>query len=158
MKRRLLPLVLLFALGGCAREATVSHLAVSGVVGGAVPVAGVPVTATDHAGHRTVSGVTDGQGHYSLLLDGPGPFVLTAPFNDDGGAPAILSAALSPASGQASAVVNLDPLTTLQTQRALGAVLDGAPDAAKMAGLDAARIAAAERDVATVFAPLYAAF
>jgi len=158
MKRRLLPLVLLFALGGCARDAAVSRLAVSGVVGGAVPVAGVPVTATDHAGHRTVSAVTDAQGRYALVLDGPGPFVLTAPSNDDDGAPATLSVALSPASSQASAVANLDPLTTLQTQRALGAVLDGAPDAAKMAGLDAARIAAAGRDVAGVFAPLCTAF
>ncbi|MDE2088235.1 MAG: hypothetical protein KGI63_13480, partial [Xanthomonadaceae bacterium] len=158
MKRRLLPLVLLLALSGCARNAVVSHLAVSGVVGGAVPVAGVPVTATDHAGHRTVSGVTDAQGRYALVLDGPGPFVLTAPFNDDDGTPATLSATLSPASGQPSAVANLDPITTLQAQRALGAVLDGAPDAAKMAGLDAARIAAASHDVASVFAPLYAAF
>ncbi|MDE2317997.1 MAG: carboxypeptidase regulatory-like domain-containing protein, partial [Xanthomonadaceae bacterium] len=94
MKRRLLPLVLLLALSGCARNAVVSHLAVSGVVGGAVPVAGVPVTATDHAGHRTVSGVTDAQGRYALVLDGPGPFVLTAPFNDDDGTPATLSATL----------------------------------------------------------------
>lgn len=158
MKRRLLPLLLLSALSGCGRDAVVSQLAVSGVVGGAVPVVGVPVTATDHAGHRTVSGVTDAQGRYTLVLDGPGPFVLTAPFNDDDGSPATLSASLSPASGHPAAVANLDPITTLQTQRALGAVLDGAPDAAAMAGLDAARIAAASHDVASVFAPLYAAF
>lgn len=158
MKPRLLPLVLLLALGGCGRHAAESHLAVSGVVGGAVPVAGVPVTATDHAGHRTASCVTDAQGRYELVLDGSGPFVLTAPFNEDDGTPAILSAALSPAPGQASVVANLDPITTLQAQRALGAVLDGAPDAAKMAGLDAARIATAGRDTGAVFAPLYAAF
>lgn len=158
MKPRLLPLLLLFALNGCGRDAVVSHVAVHGVVGGAVPVAGVPVTATDHAGHHTVSGVTDAQGRYSLALDGAGPFVLTAPFNDDDGTPATLSAAFVAAPRQASPVANLDPITTLQAQRALGAVLDGAPDAAQMASLDAARIAAAQRAVAAVFAPLYAAF
>ena len=131
---------------------------VTGVVGGAVPVAGVPVTVTDLAGRHAVSAVTDARGRYSLALAGTGPFVLTAPFNDDDGTPATLSAVFAPAPGQASVVANLDPITTLQTQRALGAVLDGAPDAARMAGLDAARIAAAGREVAEVFAPLYAAF
>lgn len=158
MKHRVMPLALLLLLSGCARHPAVSHLAVSGVVGGAVPVAGVPVSATDHAGNHSVSGVTDAQGRYSLVLDGPGPFVLTAPFNDEDGMAATLSTVVAPAAGQASAVANLDPITTLQTQRALGAVLNGTPDAAQMAGLDSVRLAAAERDVAAVFAPLYAAF
>ncbi|MBD8872667.1 alkaline phosphatase family protein [Rhodanobacter sp. DHB23] len=158
MKRCLLPLALLLSLSACHPQATQSHVVVSGVVGGAVPVAGVPVTATDHAGHRTVSGVTDAQGRFSFVLDGVGPFVLTAPSGDDDGAPAILSTAFAPAAGQASAVANLDPVSTLQAQRALGAVLDGAPDAAQMAGLDAARITNAAKDVAGVLAPLYAAF
>ncbi|MBD8897837.1 alkaline phosphatase family protein [Rhodanobacter sp. DHG33] len=158
MKHRLLSVALLLALGGCGHEAAVSHVTVSGTVGGAVPVAGVPVTATDHAGHHAVSSVTDARGRYSLVLDGMGPFVLTAPFNDDDGAAATLSATFAPTSEQTQAVANLDPVTTLQTQRALGAVLDRAPDAAQMASFDAARIAAAEHDVATVLAPLYSAF
>lgn len=165
MKRRLLPLALLLSSGAvslsaCQQAARPSHVTetVTGVVGGAVPVAGVPVTATDHAGHHVASGVTDAQGRYSLALDGAGPYVLTAPFNGDDGAPATLSAVVAPAPGQQRRVANLDPITTLKAQRALGAVLDGAPDAAQMTGLDAARIAAAGRAVDDVFAPLYAVF
>ncbi|MFK2878265.1 alkaline phosphatase family protein [Rhodanobacter hydrolyticus] len=158
MKRCLLSIALLLSLTACHPQAVRSHVAVDGAVGGAVPMVGVPVTATDHAGRRVVSVVTDTQGRFSFVLDGVGPFVLTAPSGDDDGAPATLSAVFSPAAGQASAVVNLDPVTTLQTQRALGAVLDGAPDTVQMTGLDAVRIANADKDVAGVLAPLYAAF
>jgi len=158
MKRCLLPLALLLTLTACHQETSASRITVSGVVGGAVPVAGVPVEATDHAGRRVVSGVTDGQGRYSLVLDGTAPFVLSAPFNDEDGAPAMLSAVFVPAAGHAQSVLNLNPVSSLLAQRVLGGALQAAPDATQMAGVTAAHIAAADKDVAGVLAPLYAAF
>lgn len=162
MKRKLLPLSLMLLLAAC-HNGTPSdggkiHVAVSGVVGGAVPMAGVPVTATDHAGRHTVSGATNAQGRFSLVLDGRGPFVLTAPSADSDGSPVTLSAAFVPAADQVQAIVNINPITALSTQRALGEAPQGAPDAAQMADLTAARIAGAEEDVTSVLAPLYATF
>ncbi|WP_329741840.1 alkaline phosphatase family protein [Dyella sp. A6] len=162
MKRSLLPLALMLSLAACHHGSSSTHgtvhVALSGVVGGAVPVAGVPVTATDHAGHHTVSGVTDAQGRFSLVVDGPGPFVLTAPGADSNGAPVTLSAAFAPVGGQAHAVVNINPITALLTQRVLGTLPQGAPDAAQMADITDARITATSKDVAGVLAPLYSAF
>lgn len=162
MKRRLLPLALMLPLAACHHGAPPVggkvHVAVSGVVGGAVPVAGVPVTATDHSGRHTVSAVTDAQGHYSLVVDGVGPFVLTAPGADSDGAPVTLSAAFVPAQGQARAVVNINPVTALLAQRALGGVPQVAPEAGRMAAVTDAGIKAAAQDVSGVLAPLYTAF
>lgn len=162
MKRSLLPLALMLSLAAC-HHGTPSggakvHVAISGVVGGAEPVARVSVTATDHTGHRTVSAPTDARGHFSLVVDGTGPFVLTAPAADSDGSPVTLSAAFVPAAGQAQAVVNLNPITALSAQRVLGDVPQGAPAPAQMAGVTDARIAAAGKTVAGVLAPLYAAF
>lgn len=162
MKRRLLPLALMLPLAACHHGAPPVdgkvHVAVSGVVGGAVPFAGVPVTVTDHAGKHTVSAVTDAQGHYSLVVDGVGPFVLTAPGADSDGSPVTLSAAFVPTQGQGRAVVNINPVTALLAQRTLGGVPQGAPAAAQMAGVTEAAIATAGKDVSGVLAPLYAAF
>ncbi|GAB3779289.1 hypothetical protein GCM10028797_01230 [Dyella agri] len=118
----------------------------------------MPVEATDRAGRHVVSGVTDGQGRYALALDGDGPFVLTAPFNDEDGTPATLSAVFVPVPSRAQLVVNLNPVSTLLAQRALGETLADAPDATQMAGVTPERIAGAERDVAAALAPLYVAF
>lgn len=156
--RCLLPLGILLALSACQRSAANHRVTVEGVVGGAVPVVGVPVTATDRAGRRVASATTNAQGHYTLALEGRCPCVLSAPASDDDGMPTTLSALYAPVAESKTAVVNLNPLTTLQARRVFGATLQGAPDAAQMADATAARIAAARRDVAGALGPLYAAF
>ncbi|AND70600.1 acid phosphatase [Dyella thiooxydans] len=162
MKRSLLPMALMLALTACHHDTPSAtgkvHVTLDGVVGGAVPVAGVPVTVTDHAGQHTVSAVTDARGHYSLVVEGSGPFVLTAPAAGGDGAPVTWSAAFVPTAGQMQAVANINPVTALVTQRALGVVPQGAPATAQMVGLTDARVATAAKEVAGVLAPLYAAF
>src|ERR1700735_2311844 len=140
MKPRLLALAGLAALismTGCdGAHTTTGHAnyRVSGIAGTNTPLVGVPVTVTDGAGHRMQSSVTDAHGHYTIELKGAGPFVLTAPFNDSDGTPATLSAVIvpSPDGVMSQAVVNLNPLTTLLTQRVLSVVLHDAPNAAQM--------------------------
>ena len=132
---------------------------VSGVAGSDVPLVGVPVTATDSAGHRTSSSVTDAHGHYTIELKGAGPFVLTAPFNDSDGTSATLSAVIVPGSAMSQVVANLNPLTTLLTQRVLGTALHDAPSTAQMtaAGISTDRIAQTNKDVTSVLQPLFTA-
>jgi len=167
MKPRALALACLAALtslaacvGGCSAAAHANYQ-VTGAAGSDVPLVGVPVTATDSAGNRTQSSITDAHGHFTIVLKSAGPFVLTAPFNDSDGAPATLSAVIAPRSdGAISHVANLNPLTSLLTQRVLGAVLDGTPSAAKMsvAGISTEHIARANKELAGVLQPLFAAF
>jgi len=161
----LVGLVALTSLAACVRVSGLAGHAshqVTGIAGSDVPLAGVPVTMTDGAGNRTQSAVTDAHGHYTIETAGLGPFVLTAPFNDSDGRPATLSAVIaSPADPAVSPVVaNLNPLTTLLTQRVLGNVLDGAPTSAQMsaAGITAERIAQADADLTGVLQPLFTAF
>ena len=167
MKPRALALACVAALtslaacvGGCSVAAHANYQ-VTGAAGSDVPLVGVPVTATDSAGNRTQSSITDAHGHFTIVLKSAGPFVLTAPFNDSDGAPATLSAVIAPRSeGAISHVVNLNPLTSLLTQRVLGAVLDGTPSAAKMsaAGISAEHIARANKELTGVLQPLLTAF
>ncbi|MDE3210019.1 MAG: hypothetical protein KGM46_04700 [Pseudomonadota bacterium] len=165
MKSRMLApagLAVLLSLSGCGGMASPASYRVTGVAGSDVPVVGVAVTATDRAGQHTVSGVTDAHGRYTMVLNGRGPFVLTAPFNDSDGTAATLSAVLAPAGdgGGAHQVANLNPLTSLLARRTLGTVLHGAPDAAQLAKSDisAERLAQADKDVAGVLQPLLSAF
>jgi phospholipase C len=168
MKPRLLALISLAAamsLGACTGGLTLTSHAnyeVTGIAGSDVPLAGVPVTATDSTGRRVQSLVTDTHGHFTITLDGAGPFVLTAPFNDSDGTPVMLSTVFIPAPDGASSrmVANLNPLTTLLTQRVLGAVLHDAPSAAKMAaaGISTEHVAQANNDIAGVLRPLLTAF
>jgi acid phosphatase len=167
MKHRLWVLVglaALMSLAGCdGAHTTTGHAnyRVSGIAGSSSPLVGVPVTATDSAGNRTQSSVTDSHGRYTIELKGTGPFVLTAPFNDSDGTPTTLSAVivLPPDGAMSHDVVNLNPLTTLLTQRVLGAVLHDAPGAAQMtaAGISVERIARANKDLAGVLQPLFTA-
>ena len=165
MKPRLLALAglaALMSLAACVGAPTSTNPAnhrVSGVVGSNVPLVGVPVTATDSAGNRTLSSVTDAHGHFTIVLKGAGPVVLTAPFNDSDGTPVRLSAVIVPSLDGAMEpiVANLNPLTSLLTQRALGVVLHDAPSTAQMtaAGISVGRIAQANRDVSGVLQPLF---
>lgn len=161
---RAVGLAALVCLAGCAGAPASddgTSWSVSGIAGSDVPLAGVPVTATDSAGHSTRSSVTDAQGRFAMVLKGAGPFVLTAPFNDSDGAPAILSAVIAPVreSGRSHVVANLNPLTSLLTRRVLGRPLDAAPEATQIAaaGISAARIAEASSELGRVLQPLFGA-
>jgi len=167
MKPRLLALAglaALISLAACVGAHTsINHVnyRVSGVAGSDALLVGVPVTATDSTGNHTQSSVTDAHGHFTIVLKGAGPFVLTAPFNDSDGTPATLSAVLvpSPDSAMSPVVANLNPLTTLLTQRVMGVVLHDAPSAAQItaAGISARRVAQVNKDVTGVLQPLFTA-
>lgn len=144
---------------------TIASLDLSGVVAAGAPVVGVPVTVTDSTGKSTNAGLTDAKGKFTAAVTGTLPFVLTAPFNDVDGSPATLSAVIDSAangagSRPAAAVANLNPLTSLQTQRVLGLVPSGAPSAAQIgaAKVTPASIAKAGADVTSALQPLFTAF
>jgi acid phosphatase len=137
---------------------------VTGVAAAGAPVVGVIVTITDSTGTSTQSGVTDATGKFVVATTGKPPFILTAPFNDTDGTPATLSAVINPATGTSAApgavVANLNPFTSLLTQRVLGMVPSGAPTAAQIASakISAASITQADTDVAGALQPLFTAF
>ena len=167
MKPRLLALAglaALISLAACVGAHTsINHAnyRVSGVAGSNVPLVGVPVTATDSTGNHTQSSLTDAHGHFTIVLKGAGPFVLTAPFNDSDGTPATLSAVIvpSPDGAMSPVVANLNPLTSLLTQRVLGVVLHDAPSTAQItaAGISAERMAQVNKGVTGVLQPLFTA-
>ena len=135
---------------------------VSGVASTGIALAGVTISATDVSGTVTTSTLTDASGHYTLKLSGPGPYLLTTPINDSDGTPVLLSSVLTPAAavpGQAYVVqANLNPLTSLISQRVLGAVPTVATStAAVVARITAAKLAAAQQDIATLFQNVYTA-
>jgi phospholipase C len=152
------------AAGNASTPPSTSHLTVTGVAATGLPVVGVPVTVTDSTGKSAQSAVTDAAGRFAIAVDGTGPFVLTAPFNDNDGTPATLSAVLDPVPSASSAplavVANLNPLTSLLTQRVLGMVPSGAPNAAQIAAakVSASTIAQAAKAVSGVLQPLFSAF
>jgi len=168
MNLRILTLACLAALttlAGCGGDSTSSSgpaYNVSGVAATGAPLVGVTVTATDSSGNQTSSSVTDANGNFTMALNGVAPFVLTAPFNDSDGTPAILSAVISPAStgGTAAVIANLNPLTSLVTQRALGLVPTAAPTATQItaAKITPASIVQADTDVTSVLQPLLTGF
>jgi acid phosphatase len=134
---------------------------VSGVAATGNPLVGAVVTLTDSQGATVQSALTDASGKFSLTTQGVAPFVLTAAFNDVDGTPALLSSVLAPASSAATASVtaNLNPLTSLVTQRVLGLVPAAAPTAAQItsAAVTQASITAAEQGVATALQPAFTA-
>ncbi|MFC5474440.1 alkaline phosphatase family protein [Paraherbaspirillum soli] len=157
-------LVSLAACGGGGDSAASGGTTVnlSGVVASGKPLAGVNVTVTDSTGQTVQSGATDANGKFTLALKGSGPFILTAPFNDADGTAATLSSVIYPTTtpGQVTAVQgNLNPLTSLITQRVLGLVPDGAPTAAQIANakITQANISQALLDVSGVLQPLFTA-
>ena len=134
---------------------------VSGVAATGAPLVGAVVTLTDSKGATVQSALTGADGTYSIVTKGTAPFVLTAAFNDVDGTPALLSSVLAPSGGGAavSLVANLNPLTSLVTQRVLGLVPTTAPTAAQItsASVTSATITAAEQAVTTALQPAYTA-
>jgi len=132
----------------------------SGVAAAGAPLVGVVVTVTDSKGVATLAPVTDASGKFSVAVQGTGPFVLTAPFNDADGTPALLSSIVAPtATVSASLAANLNPLTSLITQRVLGLVPTVAPTAAQIgaANVTQASITASEQSVAAALQPAFTA-
>lgn len=133
----------------------------SGVAASGAPLVGVVVTVTDSKGVATQSGLTDASGKFSLSVQGSAPFVLTVPFSDADGSPAMLSSVVAPTGGSATVALtaNLNPLTSLITQRVLGMVPASPPTAAQItaANVTQALIASTEQSVATVLQPAFTA-
>ncbi|MFM0737106.1 alkaline phosphatase family protein [Paraburkholderia xenovorans] len=157
-------LLFLNACGNSDSISTTSSMNLSGIVAAGAPIVGVSVTVTDSTGKSTNTAVTDAQGRFTAAFSGTPPFVLTAPFNDVDGSAATLSAVIDPATNApgsaAAAVANLNPLTSLQTQRVLGLVPSGAPSAAQIgaAKITPGSIAQAGQDVTSALQPLFTAF
>ena len=155
----------LATLAACFDSSSSSRAAtaytVSGVAATGTPLVGAVVTLTDSKGATVQSALTDASGKFSLTTQGVAPFVLTASFNDVDGTPAVLSSVLAPASSAATASVtaNLNPLTSLVTQRVLGLVPTTAPTAAQItsAAVTPASITAAEQSVAAALQPAFTA-
>jgi len=147
--------------GSSSAASTSTIVSVSGVASAGSPLAGVVVSATDATGAITTSAVTDTSGHYILSLTGTAPYLLTAPYNDVDGTPVVLSAAISPTavSGQTVAVqANLNPLTTLISQRVVGTIPTSSTiAAATVASINSTQITAAETALSSLLQPVYTA-
>ena len=152
----------LASLSGCGGGnggGSISSLNVSGVAAQGAPLVGVTVTVTDSAGTTTQSSVTDASGSFTVALKGEAPYVLTAPFTDADGTPAVLSSVIDPSSQSGAVVANLNPLTSLITERALGTTLTAAPTTSQIAAakLSSNSIAQETSVVLNVLQPLFAA-
>jgi acid phosphatase len=140
-----------------------NNFTVNGIAAVGNPLIGVPVTVTDSTGKTTQSALTDANGKFAVLVKGVAPLVLTVPFNDIDGTPAQLSSVVAPAATQNGQAItlqaNLNPLTSLATQRVLGFVPTAAPSAAQVsaAKITTASIAQALVAVNTPLQPAYAA-
>jgi phospholipase C len=146
-----------------ASEPVANRFTVKGVAGDGHPLVGVPVTVTDSTGQTTQSAVTNANGQFAVVVKGIAPLILTVPFNDIDGTPAQLSSVLAPAAAQNGQAVtlqaNINPLTSLATQRVLGFVPTTAPSAAQIsaAKITATSIAQGVLAVNTPLQPVYAA-
>jgi acid phosphatase len=151
----------LATLAACFDSSSASKLTtttVSGVAATGTPLVGASVLLTDSKGATVQSTPTDANGKFSLSTQGVAPFVLTVSFNDVDGTPAVLSSVIVPGGSSSTTVTaNLNPLTSLITQRVLGLVPTSAPSAASFSMVTAASISAAEQAVATALQPAYTA-
>ena len=146
--------------GGGGNALGAGGATVNGVAASGKALAGVNVTITDSSGQNVQTALTDASGKFTLTLKGNAPFILTAPFNDADGSAATLSAVINPSSIQVGTVqANLNPLTSLVTQRVLGLIPNGSPNAAQIsaAKISSASIAQAVSDVSLPLQPLFAA-
>ena len=149
--------------GGGSSSSSAGGATVSGVAASGKALAGVTVTITDSSGQNVQTALTDANGNFTLALKGTAPFILTAPFNDADGSAATLSSVINPSSTQASAGntvrANLNPLTSLITQRVLGLIPNGSPTAAQIgaANISATSISQAVSDVSLPLQPLFTA-
>lgn len=137
----------------------------TGVVSSGTPLVGVKVTAADWKGNVIESAVTDAAGQYSLKVNTNNPYILTVPFNDIDGSPALLSSVFvfngnfidSP---QGKLVqVNINPLTSLITSRLLGMIPTSVPTSGQIGNvtINPATLTSAEQEITTLFQPIYQA-
>ncbi len=149
--------ILSFALSGCNDTTPNSSVSVSGIVAGGNPVQGVVVTAVDASGYTIQSQPTDNMGHFQMILSGHGPYVLTAPSMDPDGTPIMFSSVVN---NNAFNTANLNPLTSLITQRMLGAPLNMVPNSGTLgsADLSYAHMQQVTQQVNASLQPLYSAF
>ena len=150
-----------FSSGSSSGPSGPTTFSVSGVAATGKPLVGAVVTLTDSKGATVQSALTDASGRYALSTQGTAPFVLTTSFNDVDGTPAVLSSVIVPtgAGGRSDVTANLNPLTSLVTQRVLGLVPTTAPTAAQIvaAAITPASVAAAGQGVATALQPAFSA-
>jgi len=157
MKLRVLAVACAVAyLVGCGSSSSGPSTQLSGVAASGAPLVGVPVSVTDSVGFTVQSAPTDANGHYSVNLpNSSGPYVLTVPALDSDGTPVLLSSVLASAPVGTNTAANLNPLTTLATQRALGMSVTGLLSRSQMKAISvsAASISQAEQDVANQLLP-----
>ncbi|NMM29390.1 MAG: hypothetical protein HHJ12_19460 [Glaciimonas sp.] len=145
-------------LFGCSaghNSATDTVSSTSGVVATDSALVGAVITATDKNGKTLISAATDINGNYTLSTGSLAvPFVLSTPFIDSDGQPAILSSVVN---GSGNVRSNITPLTALITQRLLGATLTVAPTASQIdaAHLDSTVIAQAMNDIKATLQPAF---
>lgn len=137
---------------------------VTGIASAGAPLVGVVVSATDKKGEVIQSTVTDATGRYSMKLKNQSSYVLTVPFNDIDGSPALLSSVYAFNGNFSDAAtntvqVNINPLTSLITSRVLGMIPTSAltNEQIKNAIINPATVANAEKEIATLFQPIYTA-
>jgi acid phosphatase len=169
MKLRLIALACatMVIASGCGKSSSATGalaapvVSVSGVASSGTPLVGVVVSATDSTGAITQSGVTDKNGHYTMTLNGNGPFLLTIPYNDIDGTPVVLSSMIAPAASAGQVVTmqaNLNPLTSLIAQRVIGTTLSSANVAGSSVSLiSATQISNAEQAISNLLQPVYSA-
>ncbi len=147
--------VLSILLVACNDKTTNQNI--QGVVATGVPLVGVAVTSTDIYGVTSNSSVTDVQGHFSLNLAGQGPWLLTVPATDADGSPVLMSSVVVRGD---QGIANLNPLTSLITQRLFMAPLTSTPSGTVIAAaqLTPANVSAASQAVAAAWAPIVTAF
>ncbi|PRC92298.1 alkaline phosphatase family protein [Solimicrobium silvestre] len=152
----------LVVLAGChsGSSSVATPPSVNGIASAGAPLVGVVVTATDSSGNVIQSTPTDATGKFAIALGGSGPYVLTTPFNDADGSPALLSSVYVPSGVFAGSLqANINPLTSLITSRVLGAIPSAAPTGAQIttAAITPTTVANAELAITTLLQPIYTA-
>ncbi|MBV1775646.1 hypothetical protein KSF73_07935 [Burkholderiaceae bacterium DAT-1] len=139
----------LMACSGSSGDAPSGSIVISGIASSGMPVAGTSVIVTDANGTSSKPVITDATGAFKVDVSGmQAPFVLTAAFTEVDGHPGTLSSVVN-GSGQLHA--NLNPLTSLITQRVVGKAITGAVSAN---GITDTAIASATSAVMTPLQPL----
>jgi phospholipase C len=137
----------------------------TGIASSGAPLVGVIVSGADSKGNVILSTQTDATGRYYMKLNSNGPFVLTVPFNDIDGSPAVMSSVFT-FNGNFSdqlqgklVQANINPLTSLITSRVLGIIPTSVPtsDQLKNAIINPATVMQAAQDITALFQPVYTA-
>jgi acid phosphatase len=126
---------------------------------GGAPLVGVTVSATNRKGEVIQSTTTDTNGRYKMQIPGGNAYVLSVPFNDIDGSPAVLTSVYA-FNGNFSGnfiQVNLNPLTSLITSRVLGFIPTTTPtgEQIKNAIVNPSTVATATQEIASLFEPIY---